>query len=469
MTLNRHHWALLLLMSCAFCLPAAAQQANLSTANLTFPPHTPGNVSGPASVQLTNTGSANLVVNSIAASGGFSESNDCTTLGPGQGCTIHVTSIESFVGATKGVLTINDNSASSPHIVNLTGTVLAPIVLTPAAVTFPSIMLGTTKTETVKLTNNGPSFAIGAITTSGDYTQLNSCAGELLTGQTCTIAVTFRPRAAGTRSGLLSVTSKNPGFTSPLSAYTVALSGNALGDPLPTQISLQPASLNFGVRTAADALQHSQTVKLTNASSSLSLTIHCVSVLGPINNQSPFYTIGSSTCRGLLAPGAECTIEVVQNVANSAFAPQAAAGSLTIVDSDHSSPNVVSLSASILPELQLTPASLNFGAQAVGTTSPAKIVTVSNNADVGAVPLLPLTVSDDFSVVSAGANSCASSPSLTPGASCTLGVTFTPHQAGAVNGAVSFVMYPQCNPESVLINHQACPAAQVINLTGMGR
>jgi hypothetical protein len=46
-----------------------------------------------------------------------------------------------------------------------------------------------------------------------------------------------------------------------------------------------------------------------------------------------------------------------------------AAGSLTIVDSDNSIPNVVPLTASILPELRFTPGPLNFSPQAVGTTS----------------------------------------------------------------------------------------------------
>lgn len=469
MTLKCPPRALLLLLLCALGMPAAAQQATFSAANLTFAPHTPGNVSGPSTLQLTNTGSANLVVNSIAASGGFSESNDCATLRPAQSCAISVSSIASFVGASKGVLTINDNSSSAPHIVNLSGTVLAPIALTPAAVNFPSLTLGTSETALVKLTNNGPAFAIGAITASGDFLPLNTCPQLLASGQTCTIAVTFRPRAAGLRSGVLSIASSDSGFTSPLSAYTAALSGNAIGDPLPNQVSLQPAALNFGVRTASDASQHSQTVKLTNTSSSLSLTVHSLSVLSPINNQTAFYTIGPSTCRGLLAPGTECTVEVVQNIANNAFAPQAAAGSLTIVDSDRSSPSVVPLSASIQPELRLSPAALTFAAQAVGSASPAKVVTITNNADVGALSLLPLSVSGDFSLVSTGANSCASAVSLNPGASCTLGVTFTPHQAGAVTGAVSFVMYPQCDPEGVLINHQACPNAQVINLTGTGK
>ncbi len=232
---------------------------------------------------------------------------------------------------------------------------------------------------------------------------------------------------------------------------------------------MQPAVLEVGSRNPFDELQHTQTLKLTNKSASTSHTIHSVSALGPIFNLTPFYQVASTNCVGILAPGAQCEVQIVQSPPLQAPPPLSAAGSLTIVDSDSSSPQVVALRASILPELRLSPASLNFGAQAVGTTSATKVVTVNYDVDRSGVSLLPMSITSEFSLVSTGSNPCGLSPSFEPGQSCTVGVTFTPQHAGTISGAVSFTMYPECDPQAVEIDHKPCPNAQVINLTGTGK
>ena len=446
-----------------------AQQVKLSATSLTFGSHTPGNASAPQTITLSNTGAADLSVTAIAASGGFSQSNDCSTLHPGQSCAIDVTYISSIVGSTKGVLTINDNAASTPEIVSLSGTVIPPIVLAPGTLVFGSVSVGSSQTRSVTLTKNGSSFGIASITASGDYRQGNNCPASLASGQPCTVNVTFRPRANGARAGVVAVASKDAGFASSLSSFTAALSGSGTGDTLATQVSLQPAALNFGVKTPFDGFQHTRTVKLTNTSTTTSLTIQNVSALGPINNGTAFYQIASTDCPGMLAPGAQCSIKVVQSPATNAFAPENAAGSVMIVDSDSSSPNVIPLAASIQPELQFKPASLTFATQAVGTTSATKIVVVTNGMDTSGLALIPLSVSGEFNMVSAGANPCGLSPGFNPGESCTLGVTFAPQHAGTISGAITFTMYPECQPEDVIIHHKPCANAQVINLTGTGK
>src|SRR5205814_1533660 len=127
---------------------------------------------------------------------------------------------------------------------------------------------------------------------------------------------------------------------------------------------------------------------------------------------------------------------------------------------------VIPLTASIQPEIRFNPMPVNFPAQLIGTTSAAQIVVVSDDMDRDGVALIPLTTSGDFNVVSAGANPCGLSPALHSGTNCTLGITFTPHQAGPTSGAVTFTLYPECDPENVLLFHEPCPNAQVVNLTG---
>ena len=460
--------AFLLLTLCTLAGDAVAQQVKLSATSLTFGSHTPGNSSAAQTITLSNDGVADLTISAIAASGGFSQSNDCATLHPGQSCTISVTYISSIVGSTKGVLTINDNSPSTPEIVTLTGIVLPPIALAPGILSFGAIAVGTSQTKSVTITNNGSAFGIAAISTSGDYAQTNNCPATLPTGQACTVNVSFRPAANGTRAGVLAVASKDAGFANSLSGFTAALSGSGVGGPLASQVSLQPTALNFAVKTPFDLSQRTRTVKLTNTSANTSLSVQNVSISGPIYNGTAFYQIASTDCPGMLAPGAQCSIQVVQSPATNAFAPQSAAGSLMIVDSDSSSPDVIPLATRILPELQFTPATLNFPEQLVGTTSATKVVTVTNRMDLSGLSLIPLNISGDFNIVSAGTNPCGLKPAFNPGTSCTLGVTFAPSKSGSISGAVTFTMYPECDPESVIIQHKACPNAQVINLTGTG-
>jgi hypothetical protein len=108
-------------------------------------------------------------------------------------------------------------------------------------------------------------------------------------------------------------------------------------------------------------------------------------------------------------------------------------------------------SASVLlnePVIGLSPSSLTFAAQKVGTTSAAKEVTLSNP---GATPLkiTSIKISGDF----AETNSCPKE--LTTGKDCTISVTFSPAASGALKGTVTI-------KDSVLTS------SQTIALSGTG-
>jgi hypothetical protein len=77
---------------------------------------------------------------------------------------------------------------------------------------------------------------------------------------------------------------------------------------------------------------------------------------------------------------------------------------------------------------------LAFGNQAVGTTSPAKTVTVTNNQTT--TLNFSFAASGNYSAVGSGSSPCTAS--LGAKKTCTLSVTFTPTANGAINGAVTF-------------------------------
>lgn len=439
-----------------------AQQVSLSKSKLTFAPQVVGTLSAPQSLTLTNSGSQPLTVGPIAASGGYSVSNNCSTLNPGETCTISVRFISGFVGADNGTITINDNAPSSPQIVSLSGSTLPPLVLSPARIDLGSDTVGTVShAKPITLTNNGPVFSIGTIAVSGDYLQTNNCPSTLASGASCTIDVAFRPTANSAIGGAVSVNGTGSGVSA-------SLSGTGVGSVI-SHVSLQPAKLDFGSKSSIDIFTHDKTVILSNTSSSMSLSIQSVLLTRPISGTGiPVYQISSTDCKGMLAPGGHCQITV--SVGNLAPDPDITPGALTIVDSDPTSPQVVPLSTTQSPEVTFIPAALTFGQQKVGTSSPAQVVTLSSNLDEAGISLLPLAVSGEYQVVSAGSNPCGNSPGFSGvGSTCTIGVIFSPKQVGIIHGAVSFTFYPECNPEQVIIFHQPCPESQVINLTGVGQ
>src|SRR5258708_21957251 len=77
------------------CIPCAfSQQASVSPSALSFAPQvvnllSPG--SQPQTITLTNTGTSDLMVSSVFASGGYKQTNTCSTLSSNQACTIDVT------------------------------------------------------------------------------------------------------------------------------------------------------------------------------------------------------------------------------------------------------------------------------------------------------------------------------------------------------------------------------------------
>ncbi|MFC1408315.1 discoidin domain-containing protein [Streptacidiphilus sp. N1-12] len=108
------------------------------------------------------------------------------------------------------------------------GSTAPALAATPASLTFAGQTVGSSgaaQTTTVK--NNGTAAAsLGAVTVSGDYTDTTSCGSTLAVGASCTVSVTFKPTATGTRGGTVSISSNDP--AGPL---TVALTGtgNAAG------------------------------------------------------------------------------------------------------------------------------------------------------------------------------------------------------------------------------------------------
>jgi probable HAF family extracellular repeat protein len=218
----------------------------------------------------------------------------------------------------------------SPIALSGTAATSGPIAtLSPTSDAFSTQPIGTTSaTQTVTLKNTGTTgVTITAIAIAGtdarDFAQTHTCGTSLAAGTSCSISVTFKPTASGTRTAALSVTDNASG-----SPQRATLSG------IGTAVKLSTSSLSFGsVGLGATSLP--KTLTLTNVGRT-TLSIMGVLISGP--NAGDFAQ--SHTCGGWLVAGASCTLRVT-------FTPAvlgARTATLNVTDNAAGSPQKVALS-----------------------------------------------------------------------------------------------------------------------------
>jgi hypothetical protein len=120
----------------------------------------------------------------------------------------------------------------------------------------------------------------------------------------------------------------------------------------------------------------------------------------------------------------------------------------------------------LTPTISVTPTSLAFGIQLVATPSQPQFVTITNNtANAIALTLPPTSTNLDFVGSATGTTPCTAS--LANGASCNIGVIFTPAAAGAVTGTLKIVdaLDGAAHPMQVALSGTGSGTAGNITLT----
>lgn len=95
----------------------------------------------------------------------------------------------------------------------------------------------------------------------------------------------------------------------------------------------------------------------------------------------------------------------------------------------------------------VSPNTLTFSAQPVGTTGAAMSVTLSNTGATDALGITSIAVTGDFHLKS---STCGSS--LAPGNSCTIGITFKPTQTGTRTGTLTIKDFNVNSPHTVALS-----------------
>ncbi|WP_128912516.1 beta strand repeat-containing protein [Granulicella sibirica] len=433
-TYGRGVWRIPLLTAVSPAVPAIT----LSPTTLSFGDTAVATESASQTVTVTNSGNASLTVTGVTASGDFVETDNCigpgVTIAVGATCTVSVSFLPASSGVRSGLLTVYGNVPLGQAIVSLagTGTSAAAIVLNPIAVTFPTTNVGSTSAPiNITISNTGESsVTLQTPAVSGDFAPSANTCGESLASQTgCTVSVVFHPTLSGVRTGRFSITDS-------VGTQVASLSGSA--QTLATD-DLSPLMLSFGAQVL-NTTSVSQTVTLTN-SGDTPLTLIAA------NRTTGDFTVVNG-CGNSLNGHSACAISL-------AYVPKTVGpetGSLTVSDQLRSQMVMLTGTGLAPAGVSLSPfAGIAFGATAVGVTSSAQTVTLTNNGGV-ALNLQSASISGDF-VILGGSNGCGNT--LAVATSCTLQVAFVPTVGGTRTGSLAFTDSAANSPQTLTLSGTA--------------
>jgi hypothetical protein len=303
------------------------------------------------------------------------------------------------------------------------------IFLSTVNLTFGSVQISTTgPSQTFTITNIGKSYVgiTSIVSSSNSFPQTNNCGSGLSAGKVCTVTVTFTPLGTGSLTATLTITDND--LTSP---QIVNVSGTGLAAP---SLSFTPSPAAFpDTEVGYTSAPLVVTITNTSASNAAPLSLTSIAVTG---NKASDYLITADSCPispNTLAAGASCNVTMT-------FTPGASGSrnaNLTVTDNTGgNNQDVDSITGNgVLPTTTMTPSSLSFASQIVGTTSPGMTFTYINSSSSAVLTISSIALTGAKPGDYAQTNNCPSS--LAAGASCTFTVTFTPTGTGNRNANVT--------------------------------
>ena len=430
---------ILLLCSCSDPLYAnrKSRQLAVAPASVDFGSVTVG-TSSTQIITVTNTGDWFINISAATVAGsGFSLNRPALPLSlqPGQSASFSVTFLPSALGAAMGSLSLSSNAQNSSTTISLSGTGAQPLIsVAPSNVSFGSVPVGFTTTQTVTVSNPG-NANLNVMQAAGPGTGFSVTGLTMpLTvppGQAAKFSISFTPTVAGNSTSSVVLVSN-----APASPTSVSLSGAGVQRSSP-QISVMPGTLAFG--SVAVGSSGTQSVTVSNTGSA-TLSITAANVTG-----SGFSTSGLSLPM-TVAAGGSGTITVN-------FAPSTSGsvtGSLSVASNAPTSPTAIALNGSGVasaPQLSVSPTSLAFGSESVGTTSGSQSVTLTNNSTSSTIDVSSIDCTGPFTFTGVSLPE-----TLNPGQSVSLSVNFTPTAAGAETGTLTVTSTAGNSPNNVTLS-----------------
>ena len=306
-----------------------------SASSLTFATTQVGNAAQPQTITLANTGTVPIHITALRTTPDFTVQSNCGTLLPSASCILSVTFTPqpSATNATTRIsaLEIISDASTALDFISLLGAATpSPIAISPIALDFGAVQLGSTATLPLQITNTSTTPAtFNSITSTSDFTATGACptpGNTLAPSTSCTEQITFTPTQTGTRTGTVAINTS-------LSSLPINLPLTGIG--IQSHLIITPSALNFG--SIAVAASANQTITLTNTGTA------------PVNNLALAltgdYAITVPCTFTTLAPNTSCTATIT-------FTPTTLGqrnSTLTLTSSDANSPALIPLTGTGVP------------------------------------------------------------------------------------------------------------------------
>ena len=405
-------------------------------------------------VTIRSVGTAPVSIDEVelAAQEQWSLSTDnCSAiiLPPAEECRLAVTIDARERGQANGSLYVKNDAAAGPIAIPLYAEILGPSPsASPAQVDFGRQPVRSTVMRTVTVAEHGDGFSVEQIELHGDpaFSVISDrCTSQGVSpSNPCSIDLAVAAQTPGLTTGSLEVSYQWwSGGTERVDALNIPLAVESfVPDPEPPgRPSLYPEHLDFG-SVALDSTQLQSFTVRNNGSKSL--WIEDVVLEG-----SSSFGLWYDTCTGrFLNSWDPCTVGI-------RFEPQTASeftGTVRVVVPEATA-EVTLLGFGAEPIAQVSPSSVDFGAQAVGSPSALRNVVVTNVGS-GTLRVYGASIQGFNPPFFIEANTC-SARSLDPGETCSVGVRFIPPQLGR-SGA------------SLVLGSDSILGPEVVDLSGTG-
>jgi MYXO-CTERM domain-containing protein len=346
------------------------------------------------------------------------------------------TAIANAIAQNRGGMGIFRNKFTSAELSDLAGFIANPAVsagpiigISPANLSFSPVTVGQTSSAlstTITNTGTGPLQLSSINLTSSDFALAGgtcTSGASIAPSASCTVAITFRPSAAGARSATLALNHNATGGSS-----QVGLSGTGNVAPQ-ASIAMSASSLSFS-NLIVNTLSDPQTATITN-SGQAPLSFTALTISGA--NASLFQLSGTCSTQTAVPVGGQCTLSVKAQLAQAGTAIAAiqvqsnAANGVAVL-------NLSATAALAAPAITSSSNTMAFGAQTLGAASTTQSVTLTNTGNVPVnITSVKTTGSNNVSI--AAGTTCSGNLALN--AKCVVQVSLNPATLGDVNANVN--------------------------------
>jgi uncharacterized protein (TIGR03382 family) len=359
-----------------------------------------------------------------------------------------ITAIADYIASTRGTSTGgggDDGNCDDDCGGRADHTSRRRLAVSTSNLRFGNEAVGTTSpARTVTFKNVSATTAnLATVAASGDYAIAGGTCTQGATlgaGASCTVDVTFSPKAGGWRSGTLRV-----GLASSPVPTTVTLQGRGTSGTS-SSATLSSTSVVFPAQPVMQA-SNAQALTLSNPAGGKPLSLHGLTVIGRAASDFAL----DSNCGSTLQPGAACVINVRFTSAGGAGTSSAmlwvtsdARGVVaarlrgTAVALNATNQAAVASAAQAVPAttpsaLVASSPSLSFDPVASGSSSGDLEVDLTNTTSTAVAVGQVKANGGDFAVVADG----CSGTTLATGASCVVQVRFSPQRTGQQVGSLS--------------------------------